>query len=56
MSAITSLAPTTGPAIGAASVTTTGTDFGWPTTTRFGNTATSFTTGAAARSIPIALP
>lgn len=56
MSAITAPAPTSGPATGAASVAITGTDFGWPTATRFGSTATPFTIESATQSTAIALP
>ncbi|MFF5033109.1 IPT/TIG domain-containing protein [Nocardia salmonicida] len=56
MSAITASAPTSGPATGAASVAITGTDFGWPTATRFGSTATPFTIESATQSTAIALP
>ncbi|MGN2637680.1 IPT/TIG domain-containing protein [Nocardia takedensis] len=43
MPTITSLAPASGPATGGTSVVITGTDFGGPTTVRFGATATTFT-------------
>ncbi|WKG12404.1 hypothetical protein QX204_13425 [Nocardia sp. PE-7] len=59
MSAITAAAPASGPATSAASVAITGTDFGWPTTTRFarfGSTATPFTIVLADRSTSVALP
>ncbi|MFJ2662710.1 hypothetical protein ACIO14_00010 [Nocardia fluminea] len=56
MSAITALAPTSGPATGAASAAITGTDFGWPTATRFGSTATPFTIESATQSTAVALP
>lgn len=56
MSAITAPAPTSGPATGSASVAITGTDFGWPTTTRFASTATPFTIESATQSTAVALP
>ncbi|MGN2638879.1 IPT/TIG domain-containing protein [Nocardia takedensis] len=43
MPTITSLSPGSGPSTGGASVVITGTDFGGPTTVRFGATATAFT-------------
>ncbi|MGF0315793.1 hypothetical protein [Nocardia fluminea] len=53
MSAVTSAAPASGPAL---SATITGTGFWGPTTRRFGSSATSFTTDAAIQCAAIALP
>ncbi|MGK8524416.1 IPT/TIG domain-containing protein [Nocardia asteroides] len=53
---ITSLSPTSGPALGGNSVVITGTGFTGPTTVRFGSTATTFTIDSPTRITAIAPP